>query len=100
VRLIDGKVVEHIHGIVDRPPLRVAVYAIRHIGGGISARIVRDAAVAAPKIAHLKLPRAVIAGEFMNEQDRPPSAAVFVIELHAVICRQVRHRTFPLPLVE
>src|SRR5581483_3592649 len=89
--LLDFEVVENADRVVDGATLRIFVDRVRNVGGGISSRIISDAAVAAGEIAHLQLPGAIVAGEFMNEQDRPAGAAVFIIKLHLVVRGQIGH---------
>ena len=79
MRLVDLELVEHVYRVIDRAPLRIFLDRIRNLRWRIAARIVGDAAVAAGEIADLKLPGAIVAGEFMDEQDRPAGAAVLVV---------------------
>jgi hypothetical protein len=42
-------------------------------------------------MADLLLPGSVIAGKFMNKNDRDALTGFFVIELDPVVCRQMGH---------
>jgi hypothetical protein len=42
-------------------------------------------------VANLLLPRANVAGKFMNKYDRHAFAGVLVIELHSIVGRQMWH---------
>src|SRR6266508_1819455 len=59
------------------------------------ARVVGDAAVAPAEIAHLRLVGPMIAGEFMDEDDRNSGPRLFVEQHDAIVGRQVRHGVFP-----
>ena len=91
MRLGDLEVVEHVPGVVDGVLLAVHRGALRHVGAGIAAERVGDAAVAAREEAHLRLPAPPVAAVFVDEQDRRAAAGFLVIELHAVGCRRMRH---------
>src|SRR5256885_5503342 len=61
-------------------------------GGQITARVGGDAAVAAREKAQLRLVAAIVAGEFMHEDDRVAGAGLLVIEADAVIGGDMGHR--------
>ena len=69
MRLVDLELVQDVYRVIDCAPLRIFLDRIRNLGWRISPRIVGDAAVAASKIPHLKLPGAIVAGKFVDEQD-------------------------------
>src|SRR3989454_12777628 len=56
-----------------------------------AARIEGDATEVAREKAHLRLPAAIVAGEFMDEQQRHAAARCLVIELDAVLGGGVGH---------
>ena len=63
------------HGVTRGDVVRGAVLGItgwilRHVGRRIAARAEGDGAVALAKMAQLRFPAAVIAGEFMHEDER------------------------------
>ncbi len=95
MRLVDLERVEHGADVVPGAVLRIARRVLRHVRGRIAARVVGDAAIAPPEIAHLAFVAAIVVGEFVDEDDRRPRPGLLVIEAHAVIGRQVWHR-FPL----
>src|SRR5262249_38860839 len=74
-----------------RDLLRVPGGIGRHVRGRIAALTIGDAAVMAAKVAHLRLPTAVVASIFMHENDRRPRADRLDIKLHAVRCGNLRH---------
>src|SRR5258708_31945005 len=79
-------------------PYTTLFRSLRHIGGRIAARIDGDAPIVTRGIAHLRLPRAIVAGELMDEDDRNAFAGLLVdrkstrlnsshqIISHAVFC--------------
>src|SRR5580700_8591382 len=91
MRFVDAEIFKNVGRIVDGPALRVLLNGIRHFGWRIAPRIIGDAAIASREISDLELPGSVISGEFVNEQDRAPSTCLLVIQLYAVVCRQIGH---------
>ena len=73
--------------------LAVFVRIVRNIGWRIAALAKSDATVGAREIAHLRLPRAEVAGIFMNEDDGRALAGFLVIKLGAVARRDMGHQT-------
>ena len=92
MRLVDIKRVEHGADVVAGALLRIARRIFGHVRGRVAARIVGDAAIAPPEIAHLAFVAAIIVGEFVDEDDRRPRPGLLVIEADAVIGRQLCHR--------
>src|SRR6266511_3009249 len=66
---VDFQRVEHGTNVVARTILRITLSIRRHVRGRITPRVVGDAPIAAGKIANLRFPRAIVAGEFMHEDD-------------------------------
>ena len=84
MRLADA---ERIHQRDDVAPRDILTVA-RRIGGDVGRRIaalaVGDATMRPGEAAHLRLPGAVVAGEFMHEDNGRARAGFFVIEMDAV----------------
>src|SRR5215207_8308523 len=91
VRLVDLEVIEHVPGVVDRMLLAVHRFDGRDVGAGIAAEGIGDAAVAAREEPHLRLPATPVAAVFMDKQDRRALAGLFIVELHTVGRRRMRH---------
>jgi hypothetical protein len=91
VRLVDLQRIHHGADVVARAVLRVLVDRVGHLGRRIAARIVGDAAIEPAEMAHLRFPRADIAGKLVHEHDRDAGADLLVIELHSVVGGQMRH---------
>ena len=70
VRLVDLQRVEHGANIIARAVLRVALDIVGHVRGRIAAGIESYAAVSAAEISDLSFIGAVVAGEFVHEDDR------------------------------
>ena len=68
--LLDLEALHDVANVVAGALLRVAVKILRHIRRRITARIERDAAIAAPEKPHFCLVAAIVVGKFMNEDDR------------------------------
>ena len=84
MRFLDA---ERIHDARSRRRARClgrSVPGRRNIGRRIAALAIGDAAMRAREAAHLRLPGAVVAGEFMHENDGRAGAGLFVIETDAV----------------
>ena len=64
---------------------------VRNVGRRIAALTIGDAAIGAREAPHLRLPGAVIAGKFMDKDDRRPGAGLFVIQVHAIGGFDFRH---------
>src|SRR5262249_38620382 len=65
---------------------------VRNIGWRITALAIGDASMRAGEMTHLHLPRAVVAGIFMDENNWRPDARFFVIKPCTIPCGDVRHR--------
>src|SRR4051794_25385129 len=75
--------------------MRVAVdLAIRHVRWRVAARRIGDAAMAARKVAHLRLPIGVVGREFVQKNNRRARACFFEIETAIVFREGVRHPVF------
>src|ERR1700690_2477967 len=83
--------IEHRDGIAHHMAIAVGVGRWWRVGRRIAARGIGDATVTLAEFAQLRLPAAMVAGEFMHEQDRRPLPHLFVKEPHIVVCERVRH---------
>ena len=91
------EMIEHGDGVAHHVLVAVGVARRRHVGRRIAARGIGDAAVALAEFAELRLPAAMVAGEFVHEQDRRALPRFFVMEPHIVGCERVRHG-WPVPV--
>src|ERR1700732_1256665 len=91
MRLVDFERIEHRADVIAGAVLRKALAVPGYIRRGISACIKGDTAVALTEIAQLQFIGSIVAGKFVNEDDRNPTADLFVIELDAVVGSQMRH---------
>ena len=91
VRLVDLQGIEHGADVVAGTRLGIALDLGGHVGGRIAARIVGDGAVTPAEMAKLRLPGSDVAGEFVHEYDRNPSADLLVEQLHAVVGDEMGH---------
>src|SRR6516164_3052189 len=70
----------------------------RGVVGNVRRRIatltVGDAPIGAGKTPYLRLPSAVIAGKFVNKDDRRPSARLFVVQVYAIAGLDFGHSGF------
>ena len=82
--LLDLGRVEHGDGVALEELLPVQLLVGRAVRGRIAARAPGDAAPAAPEVAHLVFPAAVVAGELMDEQDRRAATGFLVVDARAV----------------
>ncbi len=90
--LFDAERVHDRDHIASRNILPVARRIVRHVRRRIAALAVGDAAMRARKTAHLRLPGTIVAGEFVDEDNRRAAAGFFVIEAHAVGSIDLGHR--------
>jgi hypothetical protein len=95
VRLVDRKMIEHGDRIAHHVLVAVGGRIGWHVGRHIAARRIGDAAVALAELAHLRLPAAIVGGEFVHEQDRHALPGFLVVELHIVATDRVRHGRHP-----
>src|SRR5438270_208947 len=79
MRPLDLQTIEHAADVVARTLLGIAVPVFRHFGGRIAPRVVPDAAIQACEVAHLRLPAAQVAAEFMHEDERGAGARLLVM---------------------
>src|SRR5438034_5815062 len=91
MRAVELQMIQHRDDVVARVGLGIARRILRHVGGRKAARIEGDATEVAREKAHLRLPAAIVAGEFMDEQQRHAAARCLVIELDAVLGGGVGH---------
>src|ERR1700720_267005 len=91
MRLVDFERVEHRADVIARAVLRKALAVFGYIRRGVTACIKGDTAIALTEMAQLQFIGSKVAGKFVNEDDRNPTADLFVIELDAVVGCQMRH---------
>src|SRR5580704_11292716 len=91
MRLVEFERIEHRADVIARAVLRKSLAVPGYIRRGIAACIEGDTAVALTEIAQLQFVGSIVASKFMNEDDRNPTAVLFVIELDAVVGCQMRH---------
>jgi hypothetical protein len=89
---VDLKMVQHRSDVICGTDLRVFRHVFRNVGRRVTARGIGDGAVALPEMAHLRFPRAMVAGVFMDEDDRGASAGLLVIQADSVVCEGMWHR--------
>src|SRR4051812_10615729 len=94
VRARDLQAVEHAADVVAGPLLRVAVGVLGNVGGRIATSVVCNAAVQAREVPHLRLPAAVIAAEFVHENDGRAGTGFLVMQSDAVIRFDLGHVAF------
>jgi hypothetical protein len=71
--------------------LAIARGVIGNVRRRIATLTVGDAAMIAAEPAHLRLPGAIIAGKFMDKDDRRPGASFFVIQVHTIASLDFGH---------
>ena len=97
MRLVDLQRIHQRDDVVARDVLAVARRIGRHIRRRITALAVGDAAMGAREVAKLRLPGAVIARIFVDENHGTPGPDFLVIELGPVGRRYMRHRRLLQP---
>src|SRR5262249_2653217 len=91
MRFFDAECVHQGDDVSAGNILAVARRIVRDIRRRIATLAERDAAMRAGKMAHLRLPGAVVAGKFMDEHHRRAGARFFVIKIHAVAGFELWH---------
>ena len=84
VRLPDGVSVQYGDGVVDGVLLGIRSGIGGDLRRGIAPGDVGDAAVAPRESPHLRLPRAMVAGELVDEEDRLTTPHRLCVQRHAV----------------
>ena len=84
MRRVDLEMIEHRDCVAHDMLKAVDVARHRHVGRRIAARGIGDAAVALAEFTQLRFPTAVIATEFMHEQDRRPLPHLLVMQPYFV----------------
>src|SRR6266850_1963767 len=79
MRLLDTKTIKHHQDIVGGTVLAVGRRILRHVRWRIAARGIGDGPVAPTKMLKLLFPAAVIAGEFMDEDDRRSASSFLIV---------------------
>src|SRR5882762_9778045 len=85
MRLLDTKTIKHHQNIVGGTVLAVGRWILRHVRWRIAARGIGDGPVAPAEMLKLLFPAAMIAGEFMDEDDRRSASGFLVVQPYAVI---------------
>src|SRR5258708_4334449 len=91
MRLLDTKMIEHHENVVGGAVLTIGRRILRHVRRRIAARGIGNGAVAPAKMLKLLFPAAMIAGEFMDEDDRRAAAGFLVVQPYAVISGSKSH---------
>src|SRR5215475_4576785 len=91
VRFVDLESIQHGPDVVSGALLRIALAILGDIGRRISARVERHAAIIFREMANLLLVGAIVAGKFMDKNDRDAFDGFFIVELDPVIGRQMWH---------
>src|ERR1700691_2226230 len=92
VSFVDAERIHDRHDVVAGYILTVASWIFRHVRRRIAARRKCNAAMRTREIPHLRFPRAMVAGEFVDKDDRSAGTGLFAMELGAVGCGDLRHR--------
>src|SRR5260370_32390404 len=79
MRLRDTKMIEHHENVVGCAVLAIGRWILRHVRRRIAARGIGDGAVAPAEMLKLLFPAAMIAGEFMDEDDRRTAACFLIV---------------------
>src|SRR6266849_4378360 len=85
MRLLDTKMIEHHENVVRCAVLAIGRRILRHVRRRIAARGIGDGPVTPAKMLKLLFPAAMIAGEFMDEDDRRAASGFLIIWPYAVI---------------
>src|SRR3954465_2821123 len=80
--------------------VRIRRWVGGNVGRMIAAERKSDAAIAPREIAHLRLPRAPVAGELVPEQKRRAAAPLLVMQAHVVAGGGEGHRRSPAVVEE
>ena len=91
MRLPDGKMIEHRQNVVGGAVLAIGRRILRDVRWRIAARGIGDGPVTLAKVAKLVFPAAMIAGEFMHEDDRRAAAGFLKVQPYAVISGRKSH---------
>ena len=84
VSLIDLQRVHQRDDVGAGEILAIARRIVWYVRRRIAALAESHAAIIPTEPAHLRLPGAVVAGKFMDEDDRRPGAGLLVVEVHAI----------------
>src|SRR6516164_1768658 len=95
VRFVDLKRIRDGPDVVARALLRVLFGTLRHVGGGIAARIECNAAISWAKMPYLRLPRPAVAGKFVDEDNRNVRSGFLEKEPDAIVRSKVGHAATP-----
>ncbi len=87
------EMIEHRENVIGGAILGIGGNRLRHIGGGIAAGVEGNDAVTPAEMPDLRLPAAIVAREFMDEDDRRPGPGLLAVQLHSVVGDSVWHRS-------
>src|SRR5664279_1765813 len=91
MRLPDSKMIKHRQNVVSGAVLAIGRRILRYVRWRIAARGIGDGPVAPAKMQKLLFPAAMIAGEFMDEDDRRAASGFLVVQPYAVISGRKSH---------
>jgi hypothetical protein len=91
VRLVNFEAVEHGQNAGALMLESVVFGARRNVRRRIAARVVSDTTIAPREMAQLRFPAAVLAHEFVHEQDSRSLAGFLVVQLDAAGCGDMGH---------
>src|SRR5260370_29256926 len=91
MRLPDTKMIKHHQNVVGSAVLAVGRRILLHVRWRIAARGIGDGPVAPAKMLKLLFPAAMIAGEFMDEDDRRGASGFLVVSPYALISGSKSH---------
>src|ERR1700722_2553819 len=91
MRLPDRKMIEHRQDVVGRAVLAIGRRILRYVRWRVAAGGLGDGAVALAEMLKLLFPAAMVAGEFMDEDDRRAAAGFLKVQPHAVISGRKSH---------
>src|SRR5207244_220491 len=80
----DAELTQEMVEILDEGEVVVGRAVGGHARRGVAAVVVGDHAVAPREVAHLRLPRAVIARELVAPDERKPTAGLLVVQVDSV----------------
>src|SRR5688500_18835382 len=84
VCLRNAEAAQQVVEVLDEVLLRVRIRLLEHARGRVAAMVVGDDPVTAGEVAHLGLPRAIVAAELVAPHERKATAGLFVIDIDAV----------------
>src|SRR5436309_14637028 len=80
VRALEAQMIEHRSDVGGGAPLGIGDLACRHLRRRITSGVECDAAVAPAEMSHLRLPAAMIPGEFVHEDQRSAGTGLLIVK--------------------